>query len=120
MDSTTTLEDLKRRVRTFCEDRDWDQFHGCKELAIGLVTEAAELLDHFRFLSDEQVAARLADPVRREEIEDELADVLFFLLRFGQRNGIDLDAALQRKIKKNDARYPVDKARGRNLKHDEL
>ncbi len=63
-------------LRTFCEARDWDQFHGPKDLAIGLATEAGELLEIFRFLSDEQCDAKLADPESRQAIENELADAL--------------------------------------------
>jgi len=120
MDSTATIDSLKDRVRAFCEARDWDQFHGPKDLAIGVATEASELLEHFRFMNDEEASSRLAEPERRQAIEEELADVLFFILRFAQRFNVDLDTALDHKIKKNDDRYPVDKARGRNLKHDEL
>ena len=120
MDSTATIDELKNRVRAFCEARDWDQFHGPKDLAIGVATEASELLEHFRFMNDDEASSRLTEPERRQAIEEELADVLFFILRFAQRFDIDLDSALDRKIKKNDQRYPVEKARGSNLKHDEL
>jgi NTP pyrophosphatase (non-canonical NTP hydrolase) len=120
MDSTATIDSLKDRVRVFCEARDWDQFHGPKDLAIGVATEASELLEHFRFMNDEEASSRLAEPERRLSIEEELADVLFFILRFAQRFDVDLDSALAHKIKKNDDRYPVAKARGSNLKHDEL
>jgi NTP pyrophosphatase (non-canonical NTP hydrolase) len=74
VDTETPIADLKSQVRTFCESRDWDQFHGPKDLAIGLVTEASEVLEIFRFLSDEQCAAKLADPASRQAIENELAD----------------------------------------------
>ena len=87
------LTNLQAAVQRFCEERDWDQFHGAKDVAIGVVTEAAELLDHFRFLDDAQVAALLADVTKREAVEDELADVLFFLLRFAQRFDVGLAAA---------------------------
>ena len=120
VDDETKVANLKSRVRTFCEARDWDQFHGPKDLAIGLATEAGELLEIFRFLSDEQCAAKLADPESRRAIENELADVFFFLLRFAQRFDIDLDAALAAKMKLNAERYPVEKSRGKNLKYGDL
>lgn len=119
-DNSTTLAELKAKVQSFCEERDWDQFHDPKELAIGLITEAAELLEHFRFHSPEQVAARLADPKAREEIEDETADILFFVLRFSQRNGVDLATALARKLDKNARKYPVELAKGSNRKYTEF
>ena len=120
MDSTTTVEELKGQVRAFCEAREWDQFHGPKDLAIGVATEAGELLEHFRFMSDEQATERISDPDRRPAVADELADVLFFVLRFAQRFNFDLHSVLLDKIAKNNQRYPVEKARGRNLKHSDL
>ena len=84
------------------------------------MTEAAELLDHFRFLGEEECSQLLSDPGKRSAVEEELADALFFLLRFSQRVGMDLSLALERQLANNATRYPVDKARGRNLKYTEL
>jgi len=120
MNRDISISDLKRRVQKFCEDRDWDQFHGPKDLAIGVITEAAELLEHFRFLSDDQARRLLSTPLKRKEVEEELADILFFVLRFSQRFQIDLDQSLRKKLKKNAAQYPIKKARGKNLKYTEL
>jgi NTP pyrophosphatase (non-canonical NTP hydrolase) len=120
MEKQLTLSDLKKKVQDFCEARDWDQFHGPKDLAIGVITEASELLEHFRFLSDEQAMALLNNQEQREEIEDELADVLFFLLRFSQRFDVDLTKALVRKLEKSEKKYPVEKAKGRNTKYTKL
>lgn len=119
MDSTVTVEELKSRVRVFCEAREWDQFHGPKDLAIGVATEAGELLEHFRFKNDEQAVNQVSDPERRIAVAEELADVFFFVLRFAQRFNIDLHSALVDKIAKNDERYPIEKARGSNLKHSD-
>lgn len=116
----SNIADLQRAVQSFCEARDWDQFHSPKELAIGAVTEAAELLDIFRFLDLEQQLAALDDEEQRERVEHELADVLFFVLRFAQRFEVDLAAALERKIALNDDRYPVELSRGRNVKARDL
>lgn len=115
-----TIGELTKRVQDFCEARDWDQFHGPKDLAIGVITEASELLEHFRFQSDEQALALLSDPHFKEEIEDELADVLFFLLRFSQRFDVDLTKALLRKIEKSEQKYPVEKSKGKNTKYTKL
>ena len=101
----TSIEQLTQQVRTFCEERDWDQYHGPKDLAIGVITEASELLEHFRFQSEEQSLALLQDPKQREDIEDELADVLFFVLRFAQRFDVDLEKALMRKIGRKSGGY---------------
>jgi NTP pyrophosphatase (non-canonical NTP hydrolase) len=119
-DLDTTMAALKQRVVAFCAARDWDQFHGPKDLAIGIVTEASELLDLFRFQSEQQVAALQADPAKRARVEEELADVLFFVVRFAERCGIDLATAFDAKMAKNATKYPVEKARGSNRKYDEL
>ena len=75
MDQNETLDDLSRIVSTFCQERDWDQFHGPKDLAIGLVTEASELLEQFRFLSEQECLACLEEPGRRESIDRQGLDV---------------------------------------------
>lgn len=118
--NSMTIDEHKLAVQAFCEARDWDQFHGPKDLAIGVITEASELLEHFRFLSDEQAQALLNNPQQKEEVEDELADVLFFLLRFSQRFDINLDKALIRKMEKSEQKYPVEKAKGKNTKYTKL
>jgi len=116
-DSTTAIFDLKSQVQAFCEARDWDQYHNAKDLAIGVSTEAGELLDLFRFKSPDEVEAIFHDAREREEVEDEIADVLFFLLRLGQKYDIDLTKAFERKLEKNAAKYPVETARGSNKKY---
>lgn len=119
-DRATDLEELKTLVQQFCEDRDWDQFHDPKELAIGLSTEAAELLEHFRFQSPEQIRQKLHNPNSREAISDELADTLFFILRFAQMENIDLSKALHQKLEKSAKKYPVESSKGKNVKYTEL
>ncbi len=114
--NSTQIEGLKMTIRDFCRDREWDQFHGAKDLAIGLVTEAAELLEIFRFQSPEQCDSLLSDETGRRAVADELADVFFFLLRFSDRFEFDLEEALRGKLKKNAERYPVSEFRGRNHK----
>jgi len=115
-DANTPIEVLKQRVHDFCEERDWAQFHNAKDLAIAISTEASELLEIFRFLSSSEVAQLFNDPDRCRAIEAELADVLIFVLRFGERFGFDLSAAVQRKLSQNAERYPVALARGSNSK----
>jgi len=120
MDDRATLSNLKERIRRFCEERDWDRYHNAKDLAIGIITEAAELLEHFRFKSNEESEVLLNDPERRHEIAQELADILYFVLRLAQRYEIDLSDELGAKLELNAARYPVDKAKGSNKKYSEL
>lgn len=108
----------KCKVRNFCEEREWDRFHNPKELAIGISTEANELLQIFRFRS-EQDMEELMSSDKRTEAEEELADVLYFVLRFAQMNDIDLSRALSDKLKKNEKKYPAEKVKGCNKKYNE-
>jgi len=119
-DAEVTIRELKVAVREFCEDRDWDQYHSPKDLAIAVATEAAELLEIVRFKSDKEIRALLKTEEGRRRVSDELADVLYFLLRFSQMNKIDLSGALAAKMKKNRERYPIRKAKGSNRKYNEL
>ncbi len=115
-----TIQELMDKVRLFCEERDWDQFHNPKDLAIGISTEANELLDIFRFKSIEQMQDLFQDMNKKEHIEEELADTLFFVLRFAQINNIDLAKALEMKLKKNAIKYSVESSKGLNNKYNEL
>ncbi len=116
-DDTTTLHTLREQVRAFITARDWDQFHSPKDLAIALSIEASELLEHFRFRDDTEIAERLAAPEFRRNISDELADVLYFVLALSNKLNIDLSTALETKMALSARRYPVEKARGKNLKY---
>lgn len=113
------FDELNVDVREFCESRDWGQYHTPKDLAVGLVTESSELLELFRFKDRTEQSELLAESGKREEVEDELADILFFLLRYADLYDIDLEAALERKLKKNGERYPENEYKGSNKKYDE-
>lgn len=102
------LDAMTAQVRDFCDARDWRKYHTPKELAIGMATESSELLQLFRFMSDERIAEMFEDAEQRQAIEDEVADTLLFLLRFTDLNDIDLPAALSSKLKRNGERYPID------------
>jgi len=119
-DDKTTISELKEVVKKFCEERDWDQFHNPKDLAIGISTEANELLALFRFKRESEIKDIILDPKKRDEIGEELADILYFVLRFAQMNSFDLSEELKRKIIKNNERYPVSKAKGSNKKYNEV
>lgn len=112
------MEKLMKIIDEFCSERDWDQYHSPKELAIGLSTEANELLALFRFQSDEQIMTMLKN--QREVIEDEIVDSLFFLLRFASLYDIDLLGALERKMIRNRLKYPVELSKGKNIKYTHL
>ena len=117
-DNESNLNELKKIVQKFCEDRDWDQFHSPKELSIALSTESAELLEIFRYKNDDQIKEIMNGP-KREDVEDEVADALFCVLRFAQMNNIDLSTALVKKVEKSTKKYPVDLVKGKNNKYNE-
>ncbi len=120
MDNKKTIQELKEQVKRFCEDRDWNQFHNAKDLAIGIITESSELLEHFRWKSENEIKDLLNNPKKREEIESEMADVLYFLVRLAQRYEIDLSEVLNKKMQQNEKRYPIEKSKGSNKKYTEL
>jgi len=112
------LAALRARLRRFAAARDWQPFHTPKNLAAALAVEAAELLEHFQWLTPEE-SARLPRATRAE-VADELADVLLYLIRLADVLDIDLVPAARRKLRVNARKYPVAKARGRSTKYDRL
>ena len=119
-DSTTTVAEIKARVLAFAQERDWEQFHAPKNLSMALAAEAGELMEHFLWASGEESRQTTSDPVKRAKIEEELSDVVIYALEFANMTGIDLSAAIERKMAANAAKYPVEKAKGRSVKYDEL
>lgn len=111
-----TITELIKMVQDFCEERDWNQYHNPKDLAIGISTEANELLDIFRFQSEEQMK-EIMKSSKREHVAEELADTLFFVLRFAQMYDFDLSEILKMKIEKNNKKYPIETSKGSNEKH---
>lgn len=118
MPETDSLESLRLRLADFAAERDWDQFHNPKNLAMALAGEVGELLEHFQWLTPEQ-AQNISDTVR-DEVALEAADVLLYLLRLCDKLDIDLAVAAHRKLALNAQKYPVGKARGKMTKYDRL
>ena len=117
-ESRDTLIHLRESLREFARERDWEQFHSPKNLAIALSVEAAELLEHFQWMPDAESDA--LPPERRAGIEEELADVLLYLIRLADKLDIDLKRAAESKLATNARKYPVDRARGSSKKYTEL
>lgn len=105
------LDALRERLRQFARARDWEQFHAPKNLAMALIAEAGELIEHFQWLSEDQ--SRQLTPEQRRAVELELADVLLYLVRLADLLDVDLLEVAERKIALNDKKYPAAEVRGR-------
>ena len=105
-----SLTALNSRLKAFARSRDWEQFHSPKNLSMALIAEAAELVEHFQWLTEEQ-SYNLSGG-KHDEVAMEMADILIFLIRCAERLDIDLIAAANQKIAINEQRYPTDKVRG--------
>jgi NTP pyrophosphatase (non-canonical NTP hydrolase) len=104
------LTELRDQLRAFAAERDWEQFHSPKNLAMAMIVEAGELVEHFQWLTEQQSLA--LDDAKREQVAQELADVFIYLVRLADRLDIDLLDAAARKIVLNARKYPADRARG--------
>jgi dCTP diphosphatase len=113
-----SLADLKQELRAFVAERDWDQFHSPKNLAMAMSVEAAELLENFQWLREEE--SRQLSAERLEKVRQEMADVLIYLVRLSDKLDIDLLDAAKDKMQLNARRYPADKAKGSMRKYTEL
>ena len=109
------LEELRERVRAFVAERDWERFHSPKNLAMALSVEASELVELFQWLTEEESAA--LDDAARRRVAEELADVLWFLVRLSDRLDIDLLEAAELKLAGNAKKYPAENVRGQSKKY---
>jgi len=110
-----SLAELRARINQFVKERDWDQFHSPKNLAMAMIVEAAELVEHFQWDTLEE--SHQLDDEKREQVGQELADTFVYLLRIAEVTGIDLIEAANRKIDLNAQKYPVEKVKGSNKKY---
>lgn len=113
-----SIDALQKAMRDFAQARDWDQFHSPRNLAAALSVEAAELLEHFQWLTDAQ--SRSLDESKRAAVAEEIADVLLYLVRLSEKLEIDPIAAAWRKLEVNASKYPVELAKGNSKKYTEL
>lgn len=109
------LEETRLRLREFARDRDWDQFHSPKNLAMALVAEAGELIEHFQWISESD--SDKLDASAKAQVEHEIADVMLYLIRLADRLDIDMAAAVAKKLAINEAKYPQDRVRGSAKKY---
>jgi dCTP diphosphatase len=116
-DPVTTIHELKDLVRAFSRERDWEQFHHPKDLGLALACEVGEVLEHFRYKTNEQIQTGLAVPDRRQELAHELADCLWLLLRLADVCQVDLASSLREKVELAARKYPVERSFGRPDKY---
>lgn len=116
MKSNDLLE-IKIRLRQFADERDWDQYHSPKNLSMALIAEAAELIEHFQWITEEESSQLTEDKL--EEVRQELADIQIYLIRIADKLNVDLLQAVEHKIKINEQKYPVEKVKGKNKKYTE-
>jgi len=106
------LHDLKRDIRDFNIERDWDQYHNPKDLIIALMGEVGELAECYQWLSADEISNVHLDPLKKEKIEEEIADIFIYLIVLCYKTDIDLHEVIAKKMEKNRAKYPADKVKG--------
>ena len=112
------VDKIIKKIIDFRRARDWEQFHNPKDISLSLVLEAGEVMEHFQWKNKEEVEEYIK--TNKEEIGDELADVLYWIILMGHDLDIDIFDALDKKIKKNEEKYPVEKAKGKHTKYNKL
>ena len=117
-DAITTVAELRQLVADFVAERDWSQFHSPKNVSMALAIEAAELMEHFQWLTIEDSRRLTADPEKLAEVGEELADVVGYSFALANELGIDLSTAIRAKMIKNAQKYPADQFRGRYRRED--
>ncbi len=112
------LSEIRKRLAQFAQARNWDQFHTPKNLSMALAAEAAELLEIFQWLADEQSKNIVNDEKEMAQIREEIADVFIYLVRLSDKLGVDIEKAVEEKIKLNEKKYPVELAKGNATKYN--
>jgi len=119
-DDKTTVDQLKKAVLKFSQERDWLKYHNPKDLAISLSIETAELLERFQWLSDTEIDQLLIKPKEFNEVRYELADVFNYAIALSNRLGIDISETLLEKLKNNEKKYPINKIQGKYKKYNKI
>ena len=118
MEPFMDIKSVQKTLREFAQERDWGQFHSPKNLAIALAVEAAELLEPFQWLNEEDSRRLVENPADYVRVREEVADVMIYLLRLADQLNINLEQAVEEKISKNAEKYPVDLAKGNAVKYN--
>lgn len=116
--SMATIAELTKKIRDFVKERDWEQFHNPKDMAVSLMLEAGEVLEHFQWKTEEETRKHVEK--EKEALADELADVAAYLFELAALLKIDLADAIEKKMAKNAKKYPVEKAKANHRKYTEL
>lgn len=119
-DNGTTIDDLKRIVQEFVDERDWGKYHNAKDVAIAISVEAGELLESFEWIREQDIPTLLADANKRLHIGEELADIVILCMNLASVMGLDVAETVGRKMEKNRAKYPAHLVRGNYRKYTEL
>ena len=114
------VEKINLEVSKFIQDRDWDQFHSIKNLAMALSVETSELVEIFQWLKESESNEVANNPKLKNKLEEEIADVFIYLMRIAIKSSINIEDVVLNKIKKNSLKYPIEKAKGSAKKYDEL
>ncbi len=114
----THIHEITKKIIDFRDDRDWKQFHNPKDVALSMVLEAGEVMEHFQWKSKEEIEQYVIS--NKDEIGDELADVFYWVLLMAHDLDIDILSSVERKMQKNNAKYPVEKAKGKHTKYNKL
>lgn len=112
------IKKIQEKIRRFRDERDWMQFHDPKNMAVSIIIEASELLEHFQWKTKKDVEKYVME--NKGDIQDEIADIALYLFELADNLEINLTDAMQKKINKNEQKYPVEKARGRHTKYNKL
>ncbi|MCK9476292.1 MAG: nucleotide pyrophosphohydrolase [Candidatus Muirbacterium halophilum] len=119
-DNNTTVDDLKKKMSIFIKERDWQKFHSPKNLAMSIAIEAAELMEHFQWISSEDAIKIKDNNENINDIKDELSDILSYCLSLANYLDIDITDSFIKKMEKNKKKYPEELAYGKNTKYNKL
>jgi NTP pyrophosphatase (non-canonical NTP hydrolase) len=117
MPNKITLRQIKNRIKKFVKERDWQKYHSPKNISMSIAIEAAELMEHFQWLTIEQSKKLLKDKDKRKEIEDELADIAIYILDFCNTFDIDIEKSILNKLAKTAQNYPIHLAKSKARKY---